>query len=820
MNYLKFLFTLIFAISSFNVFADESKDLKQNDNDVKVENTESAEETDSEEDEKVTIESYIEENELDSKPGFLNLLVNKENDDHFLILDTNDLNKEFIYFTYFLDAPQASGQFGGALSDGSILEFRKFKNDIALYKKNTKFIFDDSNNISQSILRNIQEAFLGRFKIEVDDEDASKVLIKVNSIFLSEMLTSISPNIPPEYMEYVDLNVGKLDKSKTFINKVKNYEKNTTVDVVYGFFNPKPRGGSVDAVADKRFTFAKVRHLFVEMPDDKFEPRVADQRVGYFSEKVTNLSSYDYVNAVDLINKWRLIKKDPNAEISEPIEPIVYWVENSTPEEIKPFVVEGIEAWNPAFEKAGFKNAVVAKIQPDDAEWDAGDIQYNVVRWSSSPEPQFSGYGPSIANPRTGELIAADIVQEFNAIKYGYRLRKIWGYDEENDPLRQWIVSLTMHEVGHTLGLRHNFKASWLYDTHEIHDKSVTGKAHISSVMDYDPINIAPEGVQQGNFFPHGPGFYDIWAIQFGYTPNLSSEARKELLAKSSLPQYKYGTDGDAMGSPGYGIDPRAKRYDMSSDPVTYTEQRIEIIHNKISELPEIFGSEGSTYTELRAAYNGFIREQGRFFEGVSRLIGGVYSNRIVVGQPGELTPYETVTYQDQKRAMDLLNSKLFANDAFSFDPEVLKLLQPEKRAAYNPNENANDDPKLHGTVLGMQERVLQHVLSPTVMLRLSDSSKYGNKYSPSEVLEDLENGIFVKKEIPSSFKRNLQSSYIDNLIKAVDSDNYDDISKSALYNSLVSIQGFTKSSLTISDKVAKEHFRYLNWKINSYLED
>ncbi len=176
MNYLKFIFTLIFTISSFNVFADESEDIKKNDNDVKVENTESSEETDSEEDEKVTIESYIEENELDSKPGFLNLLVNKENDDHFLILDTKDLNKEFIYFTYFLDAPQASGQFGGALSDGSVLEFRKFKNDIALYKKNTKFIFDDSNNISQSILRNIQEAFLGRFKIEVDDEETSKVL--------------------------------------------------------------------------------------------------------------------------------------------------------------------------------------------------------------------------------------------------------------------------------------------------------------------------------------------------------------------------------------------------------------------------------------------------------------------------------------------------------------------------------------------------------------------------------------------------------------------------------------------------------------------
>ena len=186
--------------------------------------------------------------------------------------------------------------------------------------------------------------------------------------------------------------------------------------------------------------------------------------------------------------------------------------------------MKGIEAWNEAFEKAGFKNAVVAKIQPDDAEWDAGDVEYNVVRWASTPEAQYSGYGPSIANPRTGEMIAADIVQEFGAIKSGYRLRKIWGYEEGNDPLEQWIVSLTMHEVGHTLGLRHNFKSSWLYDAEEIHDTSVTGKNHIGSVMDYDPINIAPSGVVQGNYFPYGAGIYDKWAIQFGYTPDLNDE--------------------------------------------------------------------------------------------------------------------------------------------------------------------------------------------------------------------------------------------------------------------------------------------------------
>lgn len=808
---------LILIFTTTNIFALEK--LEDKNNVMKESQSVGSDdnEENSEEDEPKTIESFIEENELEEIDGFMHIWVDKEKDDHFLQLNIADLNKEFIYFTYILDAPQASGNFGGALSDGSILEFRKFKKDIGLYKKNTRFIYDQASKISQSKLRNIQEAFIGRFKVEVHEKETSNYLIKVNSLFLSEMLTAISPNIPPEYMEYVDLNVGKIDKSKTFVDKIKNYTKNTTIDVVYGFFNPKPKNSPVDAVADKRYTFGKVRHLFVEMPDDNFEPRIADQRVGYFSEKVTDLSSYNYFPAVDLINKWRLIKKNPNAEISEPINPIIYWVENSTPEEIRPFVIEGIEAWNDAFEKAGFKNAVIAKIQPDDADWDAGDIQYNVVRWSSSPDPQFSGYGPSIANPKTGELIAADIVQEFNAIKYGYRLRKIWGYDEENDPLRQWIASLTMHEVGHTLGLRHNFKASWLYDANDIHNKSITGKAHISSVMDYDPINIAPKGVKQGNFFPHGAGFYDIWAIQFGYTPNLTESARESLLSKSSQPEYKYGTDGDAMGSPGYGIDPRAKRYDMSSDPIEYSKQRLAILDSKILELPEIFGDDGSTYTELRATFGSFLRERGRFFEGVSRLIGGVYSNRIVNGQQGELTPYEAVAYEDQKRAMELITSELLSNDAFIFDPELLKLLQPEKRPAYNPNEDANDDPKLHDTVLGMQENILRHILSPSVMLRLSDSSKYGNKYSPVEVLEDLRNGIFVTQEIPNSFKRNLQSSYLDGLIGALNNDSYDDISKAAIYSSILDIEKFTKRPY--GNLETKGHLKYLNWKINKALE-
>ena len=812
-KYLQATFAFMLIVTSLNFHADEDAPTVEKE---KPEQTaEAKKDKKNGKKEYETIEEFMEDGEYEKLEGFMNILHETEKDKYYLIIEKNKLNKEFIYFTYILNGPQAVGASGGSLGEGYILEFRMFKDDIGLYKINTKFTYDEPNKITQSKLTNIIEAFMGRFKVEVKEED--RFLISADKLFLSEILTSVTPNIPREYVEYYDLNLGKLDKEKTYITDIRNYPKNTAVEINYGFFNAKPKpSGSVDAVADKRYTFISARHLFVEMPDDKFEPRVADQRVGYFSQKVTDLSTYDTYPARDLMNRWRLVKKNPDAELSEPVEPIVFWVENSTPEEIRPFVVKGIEGWNAAFEEAGFKNAVVAKIQPDDAEWDAGDVQYNVVRWASTPSPRYAGYGPSIANPRTGEIIAADIVQEFNAIKRGYTYRKLWGYSEDKDPLEQWIVSLTMHEVGHTLGLRHNFKSSWIYDADEIHDTSITGKSHIGSVMDYDPINIAPEGKEQGNYFPHAPGLYDRWAIKFGYTPNLSDSEREEILSQSVLPELIYGTDGDAMGSPGSNIDPRAKRYDLSGDPVKYTSERIDVINSKIKELPSIYLTEGETSTEFRSTFFSLTREKGRFMEGVSRLIGGVYSNRVVNGQEG-ITPFEAVAYDDQKNAMNLISTKLLSNNAFTFDPEILKYLQSEKRAAYSPSRG-NEDPQLHDLVLGMQGRVLAHILHPRVMQRLVDSAQYGNTYMPQEVLDDLFNAIFVQREEVNTFKMNLQSKYTDGLIDALADDSYDEISKSAIYSSLNEIEKF--SSRPYGDDSYKNHLKFINWKVNKALTD
>ena len=801
----------LFMLFSFVLIADESVEDAAEESSESVVEEENQEEKEEEEEEKEpTISEFIEEGEFEIIEGMLDIYYETEEDTYYTIVDEENLSKEFIYFYYIISGAQAGGASGGDMGDSSVLEFRKFKDDIALYKKNTIFSYDESNNISKSTLTNILESFVGRFEVKIEED--GKYLINIDKLFLGEMLVGLTP--PKEYAEYYSLILGRIDDKKTYISRVKNYPKNTSIEVTYGFFNPSPKG-SVDAVPDARYSSIVARHMFVEMPDSNYEPRVADQRIGYFSTKITDLSTYDYFKGKDLINRWRLIKKDPSAELSEPINPIVFWVENSTPEEIKPFVVEAIELWNIAFEKAGFKNAVVAKIQPDDAEWDAGDVQYNVIRWASTPSPRYSGYGPSVANPRTGEMIAADIVQEFNSISYGYRLRKIWGYDEDNDPLRQWIISLTLHEIGHTLGLRHNFKASWLYDASEIHDTSVTGKNHIGSVMDYDPINIAPEGVEQGNFFPTVPGPYDIWAITFGYTQEMNEVDRENLLSQSTKPEFIFGTDDDAMGSPGGNTDPRNKRYDMSSDPITYSVQRLKIIDDKINELPEIFNEPGSTYTELKATFDSLLRDKGRFAESIAIQIGGVYSNRLVVGQEAGMTPFEVVPYEEQKRAMKALNEHLFANDAFVFNPDILKILQSEKRAA--SYGNSDDDPKVHDRVLRMQLSSLSFILHPRVMKRLTNSSKYGNEYLPNEVLQDIFDGIFVAREIPNTFKMNLQSAYVDGLVEAMSDERYDEISRSAIFNSLQRIRNYSNSSY--GNKMVKGHFDYLNWKINNALD-
>jgi len=757
-----------------------------------------------------TVEEFIDEEGLELIEGYLKVYTDEDNVNYFLKLDDTDLDKQFLYFAYIMNAPQGSTLTGGLPSDGKVLEFRSFQKDnIGLYQINTSYINGDDNNIGRSTITNITEAFIEKFKPIARSEDS--VLISVNKFLMSEKIEAIS-YVPSEYREYISVDYGRPDPSKTFINKVLNNKTNTAVEVTFGYVNKMPNSDaySVSAVTDPRYLSITGRHIFIKMPDDEFEPRVNDHRVGYFVNKSTDLTSYENFPNFALINKWRLIKKDPEAQLSEPVEPIVYWVENTTPEEIIPAVVAGIENWNIAFEEAGFKNAIVAKIQPKDAEWDAADYDYNVIRWSSEPDGNLLGIGPSVTNPLTGEIISADVVNKLLAVKIGYNYRKLYGYSKDNDPLMQYITNLTLHEVGHTLGLRHNFRGSYKYSPTEIHDKELTGNTIMNSVMDYDPINVAPKGTKQGIFFSTVPGEYDKWAIKFGYTPGLTDEDRRLMLLDSVKPELSFGTDDEAMSYPGNNIDPRTKRYDMSNDPITYATDIINIVDEKINELPVIFSDEES-FNNYTNAFFRFFRTKGRFLETVAQQIGGVYVNKISSTQD-DRTILEAVPYDKQKQAMALLADKVFANGSMNYDSKILANLMYERGTR---SSSGNNDPDFHALVLSSQSNILRNILHPEVMKRLVNSSLYGNTYMPAEVLSDLNEAIFVSRETPDTFKRNLQATYVDLLIEGFKNGNYDNVSKAEIFQAINEIHSFARKN-----KMKSSHYELIFFKLEKLLNN
>ena len=761
-----------------------------------------------------TIQEFIEEEELVAIKGFMDIYSNDDGSTYFLKLDEDDLNKQFLYFSYIMNAPQASAQTGGRPSNGKVLEFRNFKKEkIGLYQINTSYINKNkNNNISKSSLTNITEAFVEVFKPSA--KTGNSVLINVNSILLSEKMDSIS-FVPSEYREYISVNYGNQDESKTFVRNVFNNKTNTAFEVTFAYENRMPNinAFSVESVTDPRYLSVTARHIFIKMPDDRFEPRVNDHRIGYFVNKSTDLTSYDNFPNFALINKWRLIKKNPDAEMSEPEEPIVFWVENTTPEEIVPAVIAGIENWNIAFEEAGFINAVVAKIQPEDAMWDAADYDYNVVRWSSEPDGSLLGFGPSVTNPLTGEIISGDVVNKLLAVKVGYNYRKLYGYTEDNDPLMQYITNLTLHEVGHVLGLRHNFRGSYLYSPKEIHNKEITGNTLMSSVMDYDPINVAPEGTEQGIYFSTVPGVYDKWAIKFGYSPNLTEDERTAILRESIKKELTFGTDDEAMSYPGNNIDPRTKRYDMSNDPITYAEDIVKIVDEKINKLPEIFSDEEGFNNYTNSFYR-LIRTKGRFLETVAQQIGGVYINKIASSQT-EFETLEPVPYEKQKQAFELLKKEVFSNGAMNYDTKILANLVYERDTdSYYASYGDNNDPDFHAIVLASQRNILRNILHPAVMKRLVNSSLYGNKYMPGEVLNDLNSAIFVAGEEPDTFKKNLQSTYVDLLIKGFNEAPYDDISKAAIFSALKDVLSYSRQN-----KFKSNHFDLIYFNVNNFFE-
>ncbi|WP_143962376.1 zinc-dependent metalloprotease [Litoribacter populi] len=780
----------------------------------------------------------------DTTSGELKMLITKE-----------QLGKEFIYFSQVADGVTEASAFRGAYKDSKVFKVEKYFNKLEFVSQNTSHYFDPENPLSKSADANISHGMMATMKIEASDDENGLYLIKADNLFLKETFSAIKP---PSYpgQSPMAFKLGNLDGDKTKVLAVRNYDLNSDLAVEYVFTNPSVLNGGSSAVTDGRNVSIKVYHSLIEMPDNGYQARYDDPRVGYFTTEVTDMTSSSATPYKDLIHRWDLKKKDPNAKLSEPVKPIVWWIENSTPHEWRETIAEAVLEWNKAFEHAGFKNAIEVRVQPDDADWDAGDIRYNVLRWTSSPNPPFGGYGPSFVNPRTGQILGSDIMLEFvyhtNRVVMDKIFNDLTVFENDqmqgNDPhlycvaghqmqhnmmfgqavlmasgasdmemvgmRKEAMAELLMHEVGHTLGLNHNMKASQLYSPEELKDGDFTkGKALSGSVMDYLAINVNKDKDKQGHFFSTTVGPYDKWAIQFGYA-EVDEEGLNTILAESTKPEHIFGNDADDMRAPGKGIDPRVMIGDLSNDQIQYSIDRMDLVKDIMKDVKSKYTKEGQSYHELNQAYNVLMGQYATAAGVVSRFIGGVYVDRSMAGQEGADQPFTPVSLQDQKRAMNALGKYVFAPDAFNVSNDLYNYLAQQRRG-FN-FFSGPEDPKIHKQVLNYQKNVLNHLLHTNTLQRISDSELYGNEYKLAAFMNDLTKSVFdedMNKNV-NTFRQNLQLEYVNSLKAMVAGDSsgrYNHLAKSsALYN-LNYIKGRVSNGAgDLATKAHKDHIKVL----------
>lgn len=834
--------SLLIIFSAFNLNAEEKK----------------SEDEEKKKEEK-TLASVVEGK--DKFAGFVDIYRDPKDGSGYLVVDESQLDKPFLYFAKTVNGALDAGHFKGAFRQSRLIEFRRYYDRIDIIAKTPRYYFDPSNAISRAADANISEAVLVSSKVEVNDE--GKYVIKLGDVILNEKLHKVSPMPNPDpKAEKKRFKLGKFSKEKSRILSVDNYPENTHIIVDYVYENDKPtvRGGR--EVTDPRYVSLKLQHAFVQLPDDNFTPRRDDPRIGYFSQQFDDLTSEKSTNYRDVINRWHLEKKDPSAAVSDPVEPITWWIENTTPVEWRDTIRDATLAWNTAFEKAGISNAIEVKVQPDDAKWNAEDVRYNVLRWTSSPRPPFGGYGPSIANPLTGQIIAADIMLEYVFMKGRWITAKMFtdGFDanqhdllgdehnfclagfglnqgimfgqtaalakgmgdiEKDELLRQSMYYLILHEVGHTLGLNHNMMATQLHDHKQAHDPAITQGILAGSVMDYPSVNFAPEGVEQGDFYSTKPGPYDDWVIEYGYSTGLTDEAAErarlqKILSRSAEHGLQFGNDADDMRAPGRHIDPRINIFDMSSNAVAYAKDRFELIKSTATELKDKTLVEGDTHHNLVIGVNVVFGEFARQANVISRYIGGVYVDRTFVGQEGYKQPFTPVPKAKQKEAMQTLSEYVFSASAIDNMEPLFAYLQRQRRSfeAFGKNE----DPKLHTMLLTAQKGVFDHVMHPNTLMRLTDSSLYGNEYKVEEVLADLTKAVFDadKKANVNSYRRNLQVEYVERLIKMSGlekASKYDYMSQAAAVYELDRVMDMVGSSR--GDQGTKVHRFFLKDRIN-----
>jgi hypothetical protein len=604
-----------------------------------------------------------------------------------------------------------------------------------------------------------------------------------------------------------------LDAGRSYLEEVKAFPRNLELSSRLTF-RPS-ESPELDSVPDNRFLSLGLRFSFIALPAEPMTPRLADDRIGLLVNARKNYSRTGDSSFFERIaDRWRLEPGEQVGDLRRPQEPIVYYLDATIPEAYRPFVKAGVEAWNAAFAAAGFHEAIRAEPLPDGA--DPADVRYHTVTWTASMRP-FGAFGNEIADPRTGEMLDADVVVDAGFIEslhhqwrslvapraaaqdapgdgrpdhlrdgYGLRLAAEAGLGRlalaargelagGADPralefVGEYITELTMHEVGHTIGLDHNFRASSATPLDKLGDPRWTAEHGISaSVMDYLPVNLAPLGEPEGERYMRAVGPYDRWAIAYLYTPDAGRAA--QLARRSADPSHTFGTDVD-LYAPG-ALDPLTHSWDLSADPLAWGRRRLELVRQLLPRLPEIVLTDGARYGDLTDAVDVLYDARFGAVRGAVRWIGGQYVHRDHVGDPGGRPPFVPVPRGRQLEALALLTQEAFAPESFALPPEVEGRLGARHwdHWGHEPTYDGRIDPPLHDRVLEGLTRLLEGLTDPYRLARIRDAEGLGGEdvLTLPELMATLTAAIWEEAWTPpavdpTALRRDLQRAWLDRL--------------------------------------------------------
>ena len=739
------------------------------------------------------------------------------------------------------------GFYAAAMAGQVPVAFHKQGKNVQLMIRNTRFLAENGP-MQRAVARSFSDSILGMTKIEsLPHPERKSILVDLGALLLTDVpMLSYDLEATFRIPYRFDPKNSVFGTVKAFpqnveIETIAHYatERPPLPPLLPPGAPPPPLPPPPANVPDVRSMLFHLRYSLSERPQTGFRPRLADDRVGHFVNSIEDYSDDNrYTTTRRFVNRWHLVKQDPSAALSPPKQPIVYWLENTIPLKYRDAIRDGVLMWNKAFERIGFQNAIEVKQQPDNADWDPADTRYSTIRWFAGyPDPGFA-QGPSITDPGTGQIYDADIRFSEAMTRFFrrevneqiYPLAMPWEYSPPRafvapwsmtnasyqcdvaagavrdaefafdllvgrgmDPngaeadkfIKDFLREIAAHEVGHTLGLRHNFRASTIHSFEQAQDASVTARDGLTgSVMDYIPTNIAARGNKQGEYHQSTIGPYDFWAIEYAYKPIDSATVEGEqnelrkIASRAAEPQLAYDTDEDAGFGPGLDMDPVVNRFDLGTDPLKYYSHRVTLGREIWNNMEKRLERPGEGYQILRRSFNSALGQTSQALFLASKYIGGVYHYRSHVGDPGNRLPFQPVPAEKQKQALQLLRDNLFAPTAFQFTPQLLNKLENERFINFSNFTPSRQDAPIHQAVLSLQRQVLDRIFLPMVLSRIQDSelrvAPPVEPFTLGLLFTEIQDSIWAETKSPAlsvninSHRRSLQREHLRKMIGMV----------------------------------------------------